>query len=94
MGRKPIGKVLTLRPIRVDEDVWAALRVLMDKYKTLNEGLRFVLLTDDDPPLVTAAVVEEVKSEPVVIPVVTERRTPTPRERYSRSIRPKGDKTR
>lgn len=43
MGRKAIGKPLTLKPIRVDEDVWARLQRLMREFETLNEGLRSAL---------------------------------------------------
>jgi hypothetical protein len=44
MARPPAGKPLALFPIRVDEDVKAAILKLGAKYKTLNEGLRSVLI--------------------------------------------------
>jgi hypothetical protein len=40
MGRKPKGKVLTLRPIRLDDDVWAECQRLGKEHGTINEGLR------------------------------------------------------
>lgn len=38
-GRRPSGKVLTLRPMRLDDDVWRALQAMKSEYKTINEGL-------------------------------------------------------
>lgn len=43
MARPPAGKPLTLFPIRVDEDVKAAILKLKDLHQTINEGLRKVL---------------------------------------------------
>jgi hypothetical protein len=44
MARKATGKPLTLFPIRVDEDVKAAILKLKELYDTINEGLRASLL--------------------------------------------------
>lgn len=38
-GRRPAGKVLALRPMRLDDDVWQALQAMKGQYKTINEGL-------------------------------------------------------
>lgn len=46
MGRKPVGKPLVFFPVRVDEDVKAALLKLKIGHKTINEGLRAVLLDE------------------------------------------------
>jgi hypothetical protein len=43
MGRRPAGKKLTWHPIRSDEDVWAAILALKDRYPTINAGLRVKL---------------------------------------------------
>lgn len=40
MARKPKGKALTLRPIRLDDDVWAECQRLGKEHGTINEGLR------------------------------------------------------
>lgn len=44
MARKAKGKSLTLMPIRVDEDVRAAILKLKAEHETINEGLRIHLL--------------------------------------------------
>lgn len=44
MARPPKGKPLTLRPIRLDDDVWAECQRLGKEHGTINEGLRVRLL--------------------------------------------------
>lgn len=44
MARRPKGKPLTLRPIRLDDDVWAECQRLGKEHGTINEGLRAKLL--------------------------------------------------
>lgn len=39
MARPPKGKLLTLRSIRLDDDVWAECQRLGKEYGTINEGL-------------------------------------------------------
>lgn len=39
MARPPKGKPLTLRPIRLDDDVWAECQRLGKEHGTINEGL-------------------------------------------------------
>lgn len=51
MGRTPKGKPLTLRPIRLDDDVWAECQRLGKEHGTINEGLRAQLLSEAAPPL-------------------------------------------
>lgn len=43
MARPPKGKKLTLRPIRLDNDVWAECQRLGKEHGTINEGLRIKL---------------------------------------------------
>jgi hypothetical protein len=66
MARPPKGKPLTLRPIRLDNDVWAECRRLGKVHGTINEGLRVAFGWNS--PLVnqsvTAVQVEEVASRP------------------------------
>lgn len=44
MARPPKGKPLTLRTVRLDDDVWAECQRLGKEHGTINEGLRSVLL--------------------------------------------------
>ena len=46
MARPPKGKPLTLRPIRLDDDVWAECQRLGKEFGTINEGLRVVVLKE------------------------------------------------
>lgn len=39
MARPPKGKPLTLRPIRLDDDVWAECQRLGKEHGTINEGI-------------------------------------------------------
>lgn len=39
MARPPKGKPLTLRPIRLDDDVWAECQRLGKEHGTINEGM-------------------------------------------------------
>jgi hypothetical protein len=43
MARKAKGKPLTLRPIRLDDDVWAECQRLGKEHGTINEGLSAAL---------------------------------------------------
>lgn len=43
MARPPKGKPLTLRPIRLDDDVWAECQRLRSAYGTINELLSAAL---------------------------------------------------
>lgn len=43
MARPPKGKPLTLRPIRLDDDVWAECQRLGKEHGTINEGLSVAL---------------------------------------------------
>lgn len=45
MARPPKGKPLTLRPIRLDDDVWAECQRLGKEHGTINEGLRSKLFS-------------------------------------------------
>lgn len=56
MARPPKGKPLTLRPIRLDDDVWAECQRLGKEHGTINEGLRTCLFEDLIEPLKPAAV--------------------------------------
>lgn len=47
MARPRKGKALTLRPIRLDDDVWAECQRLGKEHGTINEGLRQQLLRPD-----------------------------------------------
>jgi hypothetical protein len=58
MGRTAKGKPLTLFPIRVDEDVRAAL-LAFKKTGTINEGLRSVLLNGE---LITPEIEQRIKA--------------------------------
>lgn len=60
MARKAKGKPLTLRPIRLDDDVWAECKKLGKQHGTINEGLREMLLTVSGP-LVTSAEIERIQ---------------------------------
>lgn len=53
MARPPKGKPLTLRPIRLDDDVWAECQRLGKENGTINEGLRKKILPfgGDDIPI-------------------------------------------
>lgn len=50
MARKAKGKPLTLRPVRLDDDVWAEILKLKAGHETINEGLRSVLLNESVMP--------------------------------------------
>jgi hypothetical protein len=43
MARPPKGKPLTLRPVRLDDDVWAECQRLGKEHGTINEGLAAAL---------------------------------------------------
>ena len=49
MPRKPHGKPLKPFPVRVDEDVRAALKKLARQHPTVNEGLRDLLMITPYP---------------------------------------------
>lgn len=72
MARPPKGKPLTLRPIRLDDDVWAECQRLGKEHGTINEGLRTVLIPE---PLPTSRNTKEAmlyaqrNNIPTVIPV-------------------------
>lgn len=94
MGRTPKGKPLTLRPIRLDEDVWAECQRLGKEFGTINEGLRAKLLGEQETFLEKATRTvnhppEIIEPAPVYTPPV---RLPVPK--WKRGPRQKGDKSR
>lgn len=44
MARPPKGKPLTMRTVRLDDDVWAECQRLGKEHGTINEGLREYLI--------------------------------------------------
>lgn len=92
MARKRAGKPLTFRPIRVDDDVWQALQVLKDEYRTINEGLRVKLLPFEGRKIPTSyeEVLDEVKKRSEKL----KGKWRPLDKKYARGLRQKGDKTR
>lgn len=60
MPRKATGKPLTLRPIRLDDDVWAECLRLGKLKGTINEGLRSLMLIDAE--LITPEIEQKIKA--------------------------------
>lgn len=91
MARKRAGKPLTFRPIRVDDDVWQALQVLKDEYRTINEGLRVKLLPFEGRKIPTSEeVLDKVKKRSEKL----KGKWGPLDKKYARGLRQKGDKTR
>lgn len=86
MARPPKGKPLTLRPIRLDDDVWAECQRLRSAHGTINEGLRERLFSSP-----------EVEYSPPIpeVPKVARLKMPKPQaQSWKRGPRPKGDRKR
>lgn len=83
MGRKAKGKPLTLMPIRVDEDVRAAILKLKDQHDTINEGLRTVFFGRG----LERVLAIQTETDRIVRKIVP---APLPQS-TKRGIRPKGD---
>lgn len=60
MARPPKGKPLTMRTVRLDNDVWAECQRLGKEHGTINEGLRKKILpfAGDDIPTTREEVLE------------------------------------
>lgn len=98
MARPPKGKPLTLRPIRLDDDVWAECQGLGKEYGTINEGMaaahaalrmqraqgRMIPLSQPQPLVTLDAVAPELASG----------RGKVSTETWKRGPRPKGDRNR
>lgn len=84
MARPPKGKPLTLRPIRLDDDVWAECQRLGKEHGTINEGLRAKLIA----ALVTAG------DRSVMFDPADQRAVVQKAGNWKRGPRQKGDKTR
>lgn len=96
MARKAKGKKLTLRPVRLDDDVWAECRRL-GKGTTINEGLRSVLLNDGK--LITSEIERRIAAQAQPRQVAAEGQgyklgAARPIVEWRRGPRPKGDKSR
>lgn len=98
MARPPKGKPLTMRTMRLDDDVWAECQRLGKVHGTINEGLRMRLFERSAIPLpVLDGLVNQGRGnqnpdEPLakVVTVTKELK----RQTWKRGPRPKGDKTR
>lgn len=76
MARPPKGKPLTMRVIRLDDDVWAECQRLGKEHGTINEGLRTMLLRESVPIFTTTKAAMEYAQRnkmPSVIPATTPR---------------------
>lgn len=81
MARPPKGKPLTLRPIRLDDDVWAECQRLGKEHGTINEGLAAAL-----------AALQMQKAQGRVIATISEPQKAS--GSFKRGPRQKGDRTR
>lgn len=91
MARPPKGKPLTLRPIRLDDDVWAECQRLGKEHGTINEGLRAQILK---PPPVRINI-SELSGVPNYDPRTGKLLSGKPfKFPPKRGPRPKGDKNR
>lgn len=95
MARPPKGKPLTMRTVRLDDDVWAECQRLGKQYGTINEGMAVahaalkILEADGWQPMSTQAgdlLIATVKPLPPSSRASTRTR--------KRGPRPKGDRTR
>lgn len=95
MARKAKGKPLTLFPVRVDEDVKAAMLKLKDEHETINEGLRASLLTNAIQKQITEVARTANWEPPMTLGDGTNIPARPPQASSGkRGIRPKGDSKR
>jgi hypothetical protein len=94
MARPPKGKPLTMRTVRLDDDVWAECQRLGKEHGTINEGLRARLIgmpTAVNTPETPEQIFQQAKD---MVKAHVAKQVAQPSQTWKRGPRPKGDKSR